>query len=147
MKQLDHHKRLISITCILSLVVLFLPFVEATMGSKTQSMIGFIAAGKSVIGLILIVGPVLLLASNFLNQLEKYNHILSIAVPVICIIVLLIVRIRAKQFCAPEFTTKLGVLLAEAQSGLEAHFKIGGILALLSYIATLMLAVREKGNQ
>ena len=147
MKQLDKQKCPISITCILSLVVLFLPFVEATMGSKTQTMIGFIAAGKSVIGLLLVVGPVLLLASNFLNQLEKYNHILSLAVPVICIIVLLIVRIQAKQFCAPEFTTKLGVLLAEAQTGLKVHLKIGGILALLTYIATLVLAVGKKENQ
>lgn len=144
MKLFDKEKRLVSITCIFSLLVLLLPFVKTDIINNTRTMIGLAATWNSRIGLLLIICPVVLLVLNYLNLLEK-NHTLSIAVPIICIIVLLIVRAQAKQFCSP-YKTNLGDLMARENgyAYVTTHLRIGGILALLSYIATLVFTVGRK---
>lgn len=132
-------KHLLTILCIVSIVAMFLPFMSAAvkmevLGSSSeasQSMTGFSAAQEGFLGYLLLVGPVVLIAMNYIKQLEKYKGLLAIVVPAVCFIVCIIVMIQAKGY-----TVKAMGYGGDGSFGVEVKFSpgFGSILALLSYI-------------
>lgn len=138
---------LITILCVISLIVLFLPFVTVTVemeimgisSGESQSLSGFTAATYGITGLVLIVGPILLIAMNYIKQLGKYKGLLAIAVPIICIIFCIIVIIQAKSLAVKAMGGDFGY-------NIKISPAIGSILALLSYIGTAVAGAMTYHN-
>lgn len=132
-------KHMITILCIVSIILLALPLAKVEvsveiMGESAESsstVTGFQALSTSIFAYVLIIGPALLVAMNYVKQLEKYKGLLAIIVPVVCVISLIIVVVSAKNFSA---SASSGVASAEA----KVKIGIGAILAGISYIGTMV---------
>ena len=139
-------KHLITFLCLISIVALAFPLgVVATdfsvmgYGNRiSQAFNGFQAMKESLLAVLLLVGPVVLIAMNYVKKLEKYQGILAIAVPVICLASLILVYFQIIQvgggdseYLSTEIKTNIG---------------FGGILAFLSYIATMVAGAVKYHN-
>ncbi len=99
-------KNMIAIFSALSLVTLFLPILTITTSTESEwvdtaataskTVSGFSAATGAILGYLLLIGPVLLIVMNYVKQLEQYKGQLAIAVPVVCLVALVIVFFQAK---------------------------------------------------
>ena len=144
-------KHLLTILCIVSIVAMFLPFMSAAvkmevLGSSSeasQSMTGFSAAQEGFLGYLLLIGPVLLIAMNYIKQLEKYKGLLAIAVPAVCFIVCIIVIVQTKSY-----TVKAMGYGGDGSFDVEIKYSLGfgGILALLSYIGEAIVGAVTYHN-
>lgn len=131
----------LTILCVISIVAMFLPFaiisvdmeVMGVSSGASSSVTGFTAAKEGIWGFALIIGPVLLIAMNYVNQLGKYKGLLAIAVPVICIAVGIIVMIQAKSIGAKAMGYSSGGMV---NVDIKTSLGIGCIIAMLSYIGT-----------
>jgi len=134
-------QHIITILCVLSILALFLPFAKVTaemsmMGASSQSsntVTGFTAAQEGILGYLLLVGPALLIAMNYVKALEKHKSLLAIAVPAVCLVVLIIVFMQAKG-SAVKAAGGGGMVEMETKVSLG----IGIIIAGLSYLATIV---------
>ena len=97
-------KHLITILSVVSIVLLFLPLITTSVEMETsflddtqstKKMTGFSMLAESIVTYLLLVGPALLVAMNYINKLGKHKGTIAIAVPVVCIIALIIVCIQA----------------------------------------------------
>lgn len=88
-------QHILTILSILALVALFLPFFNINSEvnsslidySESTKLTGFDAIGEAVLGWGLVIGPIVLIAMNYIKQLEKHKGLLAIIVPIICLIV------------------------------------------------------------
>ena len=141
-------KHIITILCILSILLLALPLASVTTNTQVSidsefmdvdippvetkaSFSGFQALGKSVFAYLLIIGPVLLIAMNYIEQLRKYKGLLAIAVPAVCIAALIIVLLSVKSFSVSA-STDVSSLEVKVTWG------IGAFLLLASHGATAL---------
>lgn len=98
-------KHILTILCAIALLVLFLPFFSVTsemeiMGQSSVSKAtttGFNAVTKTFLGWTLIIGPILLVAMNYVKQLEKRKGLLAIVVPIVCLVFEIITFFQAKN--------------------------------------------------
>ena len=134
---------MISILCAISLLILFLPFASVSANVQmtefsavsSQSVNGFTVATEGFRGYFLLVGPIVLIAMNYIKQLGKYKGLLAIIIPIICVISCIASFMLVKNVGL----TALGYSDAAASSiNIKAHVGIGFILVMLSYIATLV---------
>ena len=132
-------KHIITILCILSLLLLALPiasvissievpFVDEPQES-TASFSGFQALGKSVFSYLLVIGPVVLIAMNYVEQLGKHKGLLAIAVPAVCIVALVVVLVSAKGFSASASNDV-------SSFEVKVRWEIGAFLLMASHVAT-----------
>lgn len=132
-------KHLLTILSAICIIALALPLASVEVkvemfGASTASsttVTGFSALQSSVFAYFLILGPVVLVAMNYIKQLEKYKGLLAIAVPAVCLVCLIIVVIQAKSFSASASNQA-----ASAEVALNIGF--GAILAGLAYIGTIV---------
>lgn len=144
------------ILAVISILVLALPFYTITgeasvdMGdlgldidvpsaeSKT-TVDGFKALNTSIFAYVLIIGPALLIAMNYISQLGKYKGILAIAVPAACIVSMIIIFLTAKS---SYIKASGGMMEMEVKLGLG----IGAVLAFISYIASIICGAMTYHN-
>lgn len=134
-------KNLVTILCVISLLSLAFPIITMTTEYSDEAVTGFAAINKSIMAVILIAGPVLLVAMNYIKPLENYKGLLAIGIPALCLISLIIVF----------FTVKAG---ADAGAGafeafgaeIEIKVGFGAILAAISYIVTGVVGLKENQN-
>ena len=132
-------KNIITVLCVISIVVLALPLIKVSVsmdimgygGESEQSVTGFSALKASFLGIVLFVGPILLVAMNYIKQLDPHKKQLAIAVPAICLIALIIVILQAKSYLVNVSGGGEGFSV-----DVEYSIGLGAILAALSYIAT-----------
>lgn len=137
-------KHLFKIVCILSIILLALPLVSVEFememfgvsSSSSATVTGFDALGKSVFAYILIVGPVLLVVMSYVKQLDRYKGLLAIAVPVICLIALIIVLLSASSFSASASNDY-------ASAEVSVKLGIGTFLVAISHIGTAIVGAME----
>ena len=98
-------RNLITILCALCVIALFLSFVSMSVkvessfvgsSSQTTTVSGWSALSNFPLGWLLLLGPVLLVAMNYIKQLEKFKGLLAIIVPILCIAVLFFTLSDAK---------------------------------------------------
>ena len=98
-------RNLITILCALCVIALFLSLVSMSVeiessfiGSNSQitSVSGWAALSDYPLGWILLIGPGLLVAMNYIKQLEKFKGLLAILVPILCITMLFLTLFDAK---------------------------------------------------
>lgn len=137
-------KHLLTIICVLSIILLALPLVSVesevemfgASSSASATVTGFSALGKSVFAYILILGPALLVAMNYVKQLERYKGLLAIGIPVICLIALVIVVISANSFSASASNDY-------ASAEVSVKLGIGTFLVAISHIGTAVVGAME----
>ncbi len=154
-------KNIIAILCVISLVALVFTFGEITVssslngestGNAASSFGGFSAIGTTIFGYFLIIGPVALIAMNYVKQLEEKKGLLAVAVPVLCIVAWILVVMGADSIAAAGSAAAAG-----ASVKTEVSLSFGAYLALISYIATgiagaltfhgaKVKALKEKGE-
>lgn len=132
-------KHMIMILCILSILLLLLPMVTVvssmesafiSAGETSKAQIGFAAIkAGGIFGYLLIIGPALLVAMNYIEKLGKYKGVLAIVVPIVCVFALIIVLMQAKSGGA---SADIGV----ASMKVTVKLGIGAILLFITYIAT-----------
>ena len=136
-KLLNQH--ILTILCAVSLLVLFLPFLSVTaemeiLGQSSSSSVtttGYGAIGNAFLGWGLIIGPALLVAMNYIKQLEKYKGLLAIVVPIACIVIEIITFFQAKGASA---SASAGGASAEV----NASMGIGFFLLILVYLGMIV---------
>lgn len=134
----QHGLTILSAAAVLALV---LPFISVTasveiLGSSGQSetvTTGFGAIGTTLLGLGLIVGPVLLVAMNYIKQLEKYKGLLAMGVPVLCLLIEVITFFIAKGASAAA-SAGGGAVNAEV----SASMGIGFFVLILIYLGMIV---------
>lgn len=132
-------RHLLTICCAVSIIALFLPFASCNIemnilgesGADSQSMSGFIVMQEYSLAYVLLAGPILLIAMNYIKQLDQHKALLSIAVPAICLIACVVTFLSVKSI----YASSIGV---SEDFGVNIKIKIGfgAILAILSYIGT-----------
>ena len=134
-------KHLLTILCAVCLVLLLLPIAEITsvikteiMGTSTESkattsITGLSAAGSNMFAYLMIVGPILLVAMNYIKQLDKYKSLLSVIVPAVCLVGLIIVLLQCGSVNAKASNSA-------ASAEVTVTWSIGAYLLILAYIGT-----------
>lgn len=114
-------RNLITIFCVLCVIALFFAFITTSVkiessfvGSNTQStsISGWQAVNGFPLGWLLVGGPVLLVAMNYIRKIEKYKGLLAVIVPILCIAVLFFTLADAKS------TAELGNKAMENVNGI-----------------------------
>lgn len=136
-------QHLITILCVIAILALAFPLVSISSDyGGTSSITGFAAIEHSFFALLLIILPVILAASNYLKPLEPFKRILSLGVPVFCLLLLILVFFSCKSVLS-------GGADAAAAFGVDIDVKVGlcTIIAALSYIALGVVGFKNgKGN-
>lgn len=132
-------KHLLTICCAVSIIALFLPFASCDIkmdilgesGAGSQNMSGFDVMQEYSLAYVLLAGPILLIAMNYIKQLDQHKALLSIAVPAICLIACIVTLISVKSV----YVKSMGVSEGFGTS-IKVKIGFGAILALLSYVGT-----------
>lgn len=140
-------KHSLTILCVLSVVLLALPMVsvKATMevwGHEQVNEVftsGFTAMSSGIFGYLMVAGPAILIAMNYIKPIEKYKGILAVAVPVVCLIALIITVMNADSLSASASN-------AVAEAKVSVSVGIGAILVGLSYFATAVAGMVTYHN-
>lgn len=132
---------ILSILSAFSVLLLLLPIVNvvtssesAYVGSQSASSAvnGFSILGVSIFGYFLLIGPVLLVAMNYVKPLEPYKGLLAVAVPAVCVVCLIIFLIQAGSIYSASASN------AYASAKISCEIGIGAILLFVSYGATMI---------
>lgn len=153
--------------CALSILALLLPFcnfeawfeIWSEREQYSVAINGFEILEVSYFAYALIICPVLLAALDKIKPLEKYNKILSIAIPIIAIICLGITYFQAKSLlevaAAEEWLYFFDAWLDvdevldywnNIDYGVSVTIEIGAIVAAISHIACIVLGATTKYN-
>jgi len=134
-------KHLLTILCAVCLLLLLLPIANVTTTMKveafgasseskaTTAVTGLSAAGSNVFAYLLILGPILLVAMNYIKQLDKYKSLLAVVVPAICLVGLIIVLLQCGSINAKASNSA-------ASAEVSVSWAIGAYLLILAYIGT-----------
>ena len=90
-------KNLITICCAASIILLFLPFANVSVSlessfinaSGSTTITGFDTIGgesSSLFSWLMLISPIVLVAMNYIKQLDKYKSILAIILPIVSVI-------------------------------------------------------------
>ena len=135
-------KNLITICCAASILLLFLPFCSVTVGvsilgessSSGAAVSGFdVVAGKAAVvwGWVMVICPALLVAMNYIKQLDKYKSILAIVLPIVSLISAIIA-----MFTAGSASAKATGMGSSVEVSVMPH--VGFFLLVVAYIGTLV---------
>ena len=133
-------KHLVKILCAAALIALFFPMatlrIESNYGNYAEeiSVSGFTVAFQGYLAMLLILGPVALIAADFVEALEPHRHLLAVGAPALCILVTVIAYFQAS-----------GIAAASSNAYVETTSSLGfgGILCLLCHIAIGILGYLE----
>ena len=123
----------------LAIVLLALPLAQVKVSMEmfdmpsesTTTVTGFNALKSSVFAYILIIGPALLIAMDYVKPLEPHKGLLAIAVPAVCILALIIVVVQAKSFSSSASSEYVS-------ADIKLNMGIGAVLVGLSHIGTII---------
>lgn len=131
-------KNLLTILCVIAIAAMALPLCSVSVSidsdfissDSSTSMTGFAAMSESFFAILLVAGPAILIAMNYIKKLEAYQGLLVTAVPLICILSLIFVLFEAKS----------GNVASQAAGyGMEVKVR-AGIGAILDFAAYLGMA-------
>lgn len=142
MEQVKKHITLI--LCVLSIIMLALPLASIVnhyemygqTSSSKASFSGFDAFGHTFVSYFLVIGPGLLLASEFLSQLKPYRKHLSLLSPIVSLVALVVVVMQAESF---------SVTASSSMASAKVSLKVG-IGAILYGILQAVMACIGAGK-
>lgn len=137
-------KHLLTICCAVSVLLLLLPFatvtadVEMDVGiasasaSASTSVSGFDAAfgeGSTVVAWLMLICPIVLVAMNYIKQLDKFKNILALVLPAVSLIAAI-----ASLFLIGAPSASAG----GASVDISTSPSIGFFLLIVAYIGTFV---------
>lgn len=135
-------KNLITICCAASIILLFLPFANVSVSlessfinaSGSTTITGFDTIGgesSSLFSWLMLIYPIVLVAMNYIKQLDKYKSILAIILPIVSVI---------SAVCTLLFSAKGGASAGGETASASAKMtpNIGFFLLIVTYIGTLI---------
>ena len=138
----------LAILCAISILALLLPFgtiktsvtILGNSSENTSNIGGFHVVSGGTLGFLLAVGPVVLIAMNYIKQLEKHKGMLAIVIPVVCLLILIVNMMNLKQFAVK------GGGDGGFDTNTNASIGIGAIILALAYIGTGVLGAVTYHN-
>ncbi len=137
-------KHLLTICCAISVLLLLLPFATVTVEVKSSfvsasseaTASGFDAAfgdGSTIVAWLMLICPIVLVAMNYIKQLDKFKNILALVLPIVSI-----VSAIATLFLigAPSASASAGGGSASAE--MSTSPAIGFFLLIVAYVATFV---------
>lgn len=126
----------VQVLSVIALIALFFPMASVTVEGgymeQTTSVSGLTCALQGYIAMILFLGPLALLFIDFLPKYKPHKNILTLLVPVICIIIVFIAYSQASGFASVADNEYV-----ECYSSLG----FGGYLCLIAHIGTLVFGL------
>ncbi len=147
-------KNALALCAVLSIIFAFLPFIKFTItGGYSEDEIvslsgidAIFGASGSIISSLMFLGPILLIALNYIAQLKPYRRIISIAVPAVSIIfeIISFAHVKSAFMALQAGADAANELLEEFGAGSEtikisSSMQIGFVLILISYILTAIV--------
>ena len=134
-------QHILTVLSIVALVALFLPFFSVTAemevlgqsSSSAASTTVFEAINKVLLGWALVLGPVLLIAMNYVKSLEKHKGLLAIIVPILCLAIEIITFFQAK---GASVTASGGNGMVSAE--IKVSLGIGFFVLILVYVGIMV---------
>lgn len=132
---------ILTILSALAIIALFMPFlsinteIDSAFGSTKSSVTttGFRAIGEAFLGWGLIIGPVLLIAMNYVKRLENRKGLLAITIPFACILIEIVTFFQAKGASAAASGGN-----GMVEMDVKASIGIGFILLILIYVGMII---------
>ena len=132
----------IKILSALALIALFFPMATVEVGSfYSTSLSGFTIAFQGYICLLLIVGPAVIIAADYISIIKKFNALVQCGVSVLGIILTFVGYLQASKIAAAGESAGMGFV------DCDASFGFGGILCILCYIGILVLTVLYQKDE
>lgn len=126
----------IKILALVAFIALFFPMASIEVnGYHTTSLSGFTVAFQGYICMLLIAGPIAILASDFIAFTKRIIPLVQVAISAFGIILTFVGYLQASNIAAAGDAVGMGFV------DCEASFGFGGILCLLSYAGILVLTV------
>lgn len=134
----------ITAVCILAIVALFLPMASVEVSTdygfgeynaEPVNLSGFEVALQGYVCMLLIVGPVLILAANYIELVKKFKAIIQTGVSALGIILTFVGYLQASSIASDAQMFGMGYVDCEASIG------FGGILCIVAYLSMLALTV------
>ena len=134
-------KNLVTICCVASVLLLLLPFGKVTAdvnvphasSSSATSFTGLdtiFGDNSVVIAWLMLICPIVLVAMNYIKQIEKYKSILAIILPIVSAIAGIITMLTAGTSAS---ASSVGVSME-----MKTSPQIGFFLLLVAYVGTLI---------
>ena len=133
-------KYLLKILCVVALIALFFPMATVSVendyyDAEVQVVSGLTAAFQGYIAMLLIVGPIAIIAVDYIENLKQYKHIMVLAIPAVCIIVTFIAYLQA---------SKIAAIADNAYVDVTSNFGFGGILCLIAHVGIAIVGYLEN---
>lgn len=129
----------IKVLCVIALIALFLPMAKVTLTSDyidaETSLSGLTVALKGYICMLLIVGPVAIIAADYIAKVKRLKALVQAGVAVIGIALTFVGYLQASKIAAAGQAAGMGYVDCEASLG------IGGILCIAAYIGILAMTL------
>lgn len=126
----------IKVLCAIALIALFLPMATVEVGSYySTSLSGFTIAFQGYICMLLIVGPVAIIAADYINIVKQLKALVQCGVSVLGIILTFVGYLQASKIAAAGESAGMGYV------DCDASFGFGGILCIIAYIAIIVITV------
>lgn len=131
----------IKILCAIALIALFLPMASITVGSdyadyeNTTNISGFTVAFQGYICMLLIVGPVAIVAADYIAIVKRLRALVQAGVSVLGVILTFVGYLQANNIAAAGDAGGMGFVDVEASLG------FGGILCIIAYVGILAITL------
>jgi hypothetical protein len=119
-----------------ALLALFFPMATVEVGNyASTSLSGLTVAFQGYICMLLIVGPVVIIASDYIKIVKTLKALVQCAASVLGIILTFVGYLQASNIAAASESVGLGYVECDASLG------FGGILCIISYIAIIVITL------
>ena len=129
----------IKVLCLVALVALFLPMasvsVESDYYDNSTNISGLTVAFQGYICLLLIVGPVAIIAADYIAIVKRLKALVQAGVSVIGVILTFVGYLQASSIASAGQAAGMGYVDCEASLG------FGGILCIVAYIGILAITL------
>ena len=130
----------VKILCLIALIALFFPMASITVSSAytddyVTNISGFTVAFQGYICMLLIVGPIAIVAADYISIVKRLKAVFQTGVSVLGIILTFVGYLQANKIAAAGDAVGMGYADSEAAIG------FGGILCLIAYIGVLAITV------
>lgn len=132
----------IKVVCVVALIALFFPMATVEVGSYySTSLSGFTVAFQGYICMLLIVGPIAIVASDYIAIVKRLKALVQVGVSILGIILTFVGYLQASNIAAVGQSAGMGYV------DCEASFGFGGILCIIAYIAIFAMTIFFQKNE
>jgi len=131
--------------CLIALIALFLPMatvnLESDIYDNSTSLSGFTVAFQGYICMLLIVGPIAIIAADYIAIVKRLKALVQVGVSILGIILTFVGYAQASKIASAGQSAGMGFVDCTAKIG------FGGILCIIAYIGILGITLFFQKNE